>query len=1006
MGKQAKPTVRDGVLWVNGGKETAVTRSIFLESPQWNDWLTHHKQFTFKGDAGHFSARKENRQGSDYWYAYRRRNGRLRKAYLGKSDEMTLLRLEEAAANLSGQTILTQLSLTADSQGSSVNEFWTANTFFSTQAKIRPPTLPPTLVTRPRLTSQINTPVTFVSAPGGFGKSTLLNAWRQECKDMPVAWARLDADDDNLLGFWSTILMALRSVRPGFGQNLMPFLQIPSTITPSEIVARLTNELANIEAGSFFIGLVLDDFHHVKQSDVHTSMQTWLEQLPPGLQLIVAGRTRPPLALGRLRAMGLVTELDLNDLRFTLPEGIAFLQQHMAEEPLAYGDMESLVKRTGGWAAGLKLAILSINKQKDRRHVIDTFSGAHLYLREYFMETALKQQSTAVQAFLLKTSILKQLTGSLCDVVTGQTNSEQMLIRLWQENLFIIRSEEQAWYRYHDLFAEMLHSQLQMQFPDQISDLHRRAAAWYETQNMSADAVRHLLFIEDWEGAAEVIEDVGLRELAESGEDSRLLRWLQQLPETVVQRHKTLLFVYLRLAHLASHPVEVARFLQRIEINLTSKSATEITQDEQEILSEIRNIRRRKLAGDTAVIQTGVSDSRWHLLDALWILEVDHMPKTEEVGARLYEIYMQARAQGNLFVVLIAGADCANRAFLHGHLRQSEKIIYQILQQALTQRGKLPETASIALTTLSKVYLERNELNQADQVLQQAIAVDSNPTSSNILFTFAIIRAKLQSADGNYEAAKATIQAARTLKAQRPSSTWRDQDLAAYEAAICVRHGKWAEAERLLNESIDEARPALSQLVRAEILLQQNQAAAAEGILNRFVEQYPFGFPNEPSVGARVLLARALFVQHKLNQARQVFTETIRLTAGEGFIRPFLDYGTPLIPLIALTLHTKNLPAKSKTFIHQLLQSLGHTGDIENLLSEESLKTLAATASITQREQDVLHLVHGGLSNREIAAELCIAPSTVKTHLTNIYGKLDVNSRVQAVAEAQALKLI
>lgn len=1006
MRKVAKPMVREGVLWVNGGEETAVSPPIPLESPQWCDWLNHHKQFKFKGDAGHFSARRESRHGSDYWYAYRRRDGKLRKSYLGKSVEMTLVRLEEAAASLAGQTILTQLTMAADSQGNSTNKSWIAMPSFSTQAKIRPPTLPPTLVTRPRLTNQISTPITFLSAPGGFGKSTMLNAWRQGCGDMLVAWATLDADDNHLLRFWSTIVMALQTVSPGLGQDLMPFLQLPSTIKPAEIVARLTNELVCMEGDPFCIGLVLDDFHHIKHSDIHTSMQIWLEHLPPALQLIIAGRTRPPLALGRLRTMGLVTEFDLNDLRFTLPEGIAFLQQHTAEQPLAYGDMESLVKRTGGWAAGLKLAVLSLNKQQNRRHVIDTFSGAHLYLREYFMETALKQQSTVVRTFLLKTSILKQLTGGLCDAVTGQTDGDQMLTRLWQENLFIIRSEEQVWYRYHDLFAEMLHSQLQMQFPDQISDLHRRAAAWYEKQNMSADAVRHLLFIEDWEGAAEVIEDVGLRELAEFGEDSRLLRWIQQLPETVVQQHTTLLFVYLRLAHLASHPSEVERFLQRIEFNLTCKPLAEITNDEQETLAEIRNIRRRKKAGDRAVFQADVSGSRWQLLDALWILEWDHMPKTEEVGVRLYEIYQQALAQKNLFVILIAGADCANRAFLRGHLRQSEKIIYQVLQQALTQRGKLPEPASIALTTLSKVYLERNELDQSSEILEKAMAVDPNPTSSNILFTFAIIRANLQSAQGTHEAARATIQASRALKAQRPSSTWRDQDLAAHEAVFCVRQGNLTEAERLLNEAVEEEGHALSELVRAEILLQQNHTAAAEAILARFVGQYPHGFPNEPSLGARVLLAVALFAQHKLNQARQVLTEAVRLAAGEGFIRPFLTHGDELIPLIALTLHTKNLPTKSETFIHQLLQLLGHTGNVENLLSEKNLKTLAATASITRREQDVLQLVHEGLSNREIAAELCIAPSTVKTHLTNIYDKLDVNSRTQAVAEAQALKLI
>ena len=823
---------------------------------------------------------------------------------------------------------------------------------------------------------------------------------------MAVAWAALDADDNHLLRFWSTVIMALQAVVPGLGKNILPFLQVSSSVTPSEIVARLTNEIINAKGDFSCIGLIIDDYHHIQHPDIHASIQTLLEHLPPVLQLIIAGRTRPPIALGRLRAQGIVTELEMDDLRFTLEEGIDFLQQHISEQPLAYGDMETLVKRTGGWAAGLTLAVLALNKQQDRRRFIDTFSGAHLFLREYFMETALHQQPEAVQTFLLKTSILKQLTGGLCDAVTSQTNGVQMLTHLWQENLFMVRSEEQAWYHYHDLFAEMLQGQLQVQFPDQIPDLHRRAAAWYRQQNASADAVRHLLAIEDWEDAAFLIEDVVLHELVEYGEDSRLLRWIQQLPESVFQHHKTLLFVYLRLAKLALHPAEVERFLQRLETNLVSKPDEKMTQDEMEVLAEVRTIRQRKIAGDMTISQADVSDPRWQLLDALWIVEASYMPQTEAVGGRLYEIYEQARAQGNLFVVLIAGADCANRAFLRGYLRQSEKIVYQVLQQALTQRGKLPEPASIALVTLSKICLVRNELAQARQLLQRATAVDPNPTSSNMPVSIAITRAKLESILGNHETARAAIQTARALQAQRPSGAWRDQDLAAYEAGFCVRQGDCAEAERLLTEAAAEENHALSRLVRAEMLLCQEQAEGAEAILTDFIAQYPHGFPNEPSLDARLLLALALFKQHKMYQARQALAEAVRLAAPERFIRPFLAHNSQLVPLLTLVLHTENLTAEAQGFIREVLQLLGQTDHALDLPLEENLQSLATAASITEREQEVLKLVREGLSNREIAAKLCIAPGTVKTHLVNIYDKLKVNSRVQAVAEAQALKLI
>ncbi len=1007
VGRGTKSILKDGVLWA-GGPGAADGRSIPHGSPQWEAWLAENSRFQFESTAGSFAARRECRAGHDYWYAYRRRDGILHKAYLGKGADLTPDRLEEVAANLAGRMVLTELSLSGDAPTGPADENWIADVSYAARAKFRPPTLPSSLVTRPRLTSQICTPVTFISAPGGFGKSTMLNAWRQECADMPVAWGALDADDDSLLRFWSTVVLALQAAQPGLGARLLPFLQRASAITPAEIVSRLNDELEALEGEGFRIGLVLDDFHHVRHADIHDAVQIWLEHLPPTLQLIVSGRTRPPLALGRLRAMGLVTELEPDDLRFTLPEGIAFLQQQITGEPLAYGDMEALVKRTGGWVVGLKLAVLALNKQPDRRHVLDTFGGAHIFLREYFMETALRQRSEAVQAFLLKTSILKQLTGGLCDAVTGQTDGDEMLARLWQENLFIARAEDQAWYRYHDLFAEMLRNQLERQLPDEIADLHRRAAAWYVAQNMSADAVHHLLFIQDWETAAEVIEDVGLRELANSGEDSRLLRWVQQLPETVVQGHTTLLFVYLRLANLALPRDEVARFLLRIERNLTSKSPAALTPNERDVLEEVRQISRR-LAMGAAVLhwpEGKIPDTRWQLLDALLITETFHQPKTEAVGVLVREIYERARAEGNLFVIILAGTDLSNRAYLRGHLRHSEKIAYQVLQQGIMQRGRLPEPASIALWLLSQVCMGRNELGHAHHYLDRALAVDPNPTSSNMPVTIAIIRARLQSAEGKHAEALATIQAARALQALRPSATWRDQDLAANEARICVRQGDWAAAEQLLKESAGDTPHPLSELVRAEILLARQQPDVAEPILAQIVTQNPNGYPNEPSMDARVMLAQALFAQHKTNQARRVLTEAAQLAAPEEFIRPFLDHGRPLAPLLALMLHTGNLAPDVERFVGEVLHWLGARPDATALLPEDKLKSLATAASITSREQDVLGLLSVGLSNRDIAARLCVSSGTVKTHLTNIYAKLEVRSRVQAVAEARRLRLV
>lgn len=261
------------------------------------------------------------------------------------------------------------------------------------------------------------------------------------------------------------------------GQELLANLSGSSDT--SEIIVNLTNEIicvTNRPNSTGRIGLILDDYHHIQCQEIHASIQTLLEHFPPTLQLVISSHVKPPLALGRLRANSVVTELEADDLRFTLEEGIDFLVRHTLEHPLAYGEMQTLMKRTEGWIAGLALATLDLSKQDNRHQAIATFTGAHAYLREYFMESVLSRQPPSVQTFLLKTSILKHLTGRLCDAVTGQTGREEMLSRLWHENLFVERLGEQNGYRYHDLFAEMLYGQLQMQFHGEIPHLHRQAA--------------------------------------------------------------------------------------------------------------------------------------------------------------------------------------------------------------------------------------------------------------------------------------------------------------------------------------------------------------------------------------------------------------------------------------------------------------------------------------------------------------------------------------------------
>ncbi len=979
--------------------------AIQIGSRRWHAWLAEHATFVFRGNAGHLTARREMRRGQPYWYGYCWRAGKLAKTYLGKANELTAERLEQACVRLAGQTTRDRTRSPMASDLVPARERTEAGLAYLPLTKIRPPALPPKLVARPRLTQRINAPITLLIAPSGFGKSTLLNEWRQKC-GIPVAWVSLDADDNQPLRFWSMIIAALQTIFPHLGQDSHLPLRTPSSADLNEIVVNLTNALVCANdapnAPSRF-ALVLDDYHHIHDPAIHASLQTWLAHLPTTLQLIISSRIRPPLDVGHLRVRGMVAELSTDDLRFTLEEGISYLSQ---SQPMAYSEMQAIIKRTEGWAAGLTLAMLAMNRMNDQSPWA-TFEATQRYLREFFIESILYRQPPSVQEFLLETAVLKNLTGSLCDAVTGRCDGREMLDYLWRENLFLVRLEEPGWYRYHDLFAETLCDQLQRQLASSIPRLHRRAAEWYRAHNAPDDAVYHLLAIEAWEEAASLIEDIVLRELEQFGDYSRLMRWLRQLPEAVIQQHHTLLRVYVRVAAMDLSRIEVKQILARVEANITRQPSAERTPDEQSVLGEIQRIRQIWMRGDTTLLpfsNAGEHDDVWQMLDGIVTYAGYIRRDAEKAETVARELHAMALARSHLYVMLIAGGGLTYYLALRGQLRRAEKIAREVLQRALAQRGKLPESASVPLTMLSRVCYERNQLAQAHQLLLRAAEVDPNPTSSNMPIMEALQRAKIEFAQGDATAAHATLQAARDLQAKHPSGLYRDRDLLAYQAWFCLRQNDGAGAERLLNEIGENEPHAFAALVRAAFLIEQHQAAAAENILRYLLDQYPHGLYLEPVFGARLLLARALFEQRQLNHARQVMTDVIRLAYPENFIRPFLDYGQGCAPLVALVLHTSNLIADAQMFAKQLLRLFAETDG--KALPKAELNLLSTAASITPREHQVLGLIAAGLTNREIATRLSLTESTVKTHLKNIYRKLNVNSRTGAVAQAHTLGLV
>src|SRR5215207_9353584 len=439
--------------------------------------------------------------------------------------------------------------------------------------KLRPSQARPELVARPRLTAKLEREsgrkLTLISAPAGFGKTTLLVEWLKGRADgdHSVAWVSLDEGDNDPVRFLSYLVAALRrTVGEGFGEGVLAALRSPGPPRMEAVLGALVNELDDLPGE---IAVVLDDYHVIDSERVHRIVSFLLEHLPPNVHLVISSRIDPPLQLVRLRARNQMTELDADDLSFTSEEAATFLNSLMKLN-LPAEDVEALEERTEGWIAGLQLAALSMRDRQDVSGFIQAFSGSHRDVLDFLTEEVLERQSEQIRSFLLETSILQRLTGELCDVVTNRDDGQEMLETLERENLFVVAlDDERRWYRYHHLFADVLRGLLEQERSEDVKELHLRAASWYERNGWASEAFEHALAAGDAGWAARLVEYYA-QALFQRGEGVTVDRWLSALPAGLVRSRPRLSLAQAILALISGRADEVEPLLTDAERALTT----------------------------------------------------------------------------------------------------------------------------------------------------------------------------------------------------------------------------------------------------------------------------------------------------------------------------------------------------------------------------------------------------------------------------------------------------
>jgi len=912
--------------------------------------------------------------------------------------------------------------------------------------KLNIPPLRQGLVSRPRLIERLNVglqksgpgnglrfarKLTLVSAPAGYGKTTLLS----ECAasygrlepTMRFAWLSLDERDNDPARFLAYLIAALQTGEAGVVQNGLGVVQSPQ---PSPIEATLTTLINEIGERPISTVLVLDDYHLIEAQPIHDALNFLLEHLPPQMHLILSTRADPPLLLSRLRGRGQLGELRTDDLRFTVDEAAAFLNQAMGLA-LSAEDVVALEARTEGWIVGLQMVALALQGtgsmgRADAGRVarfIAAFTGSHRYVLDYLADEVLSRQPKEIQRFLLQTAILDRLTAPLCDQVTGGDNGsarftpsgQQVLEQLDAANLFIVPLDgERRWYRYHPLFADLLRSRLAQTQPDQVSKLHLRASEWYEANNLLPDAVGHAFAAGDVERVARLVSGHTLA-MMEHGQLTTLKGWLDGLSGDVVRSHPWLCIGLAWVSVLAGKLDAVESLLQDAAKSVEHSTAASVMTE-----GEIRQINGHVAAvrASVAFVRGDEAQTAELARAALELLPAEDSVtrgwaaiylgltsyQSSDLGAAdqaLSEAVAIGQGSGHSHVAVWALTNLAALQMDRGRLFKAGETLRHALQLAeeyADRTGHRLPTSAIAHTYLGVLLSQWNRTDAALEHLRTGVELSERRGEPlRLAASYLHLAAVLQSmgdTDGALDAIdKAKRAAANSL------SPWIAARVARVEALVCLQQGdteaasRWATMHQEgLDDYIDQVDYWSGCLVHARIHRVQGRLAEALGLLAQVSEAAEAAGGIHYLIGSLTLQAIVLQEQGRLDRALATLERALSLAEPEGYVRIFIDEGEP----VAQLLRQAAARGLQVSYVCKLLAAFTETAPLSPSMTEP----------LSERELEVLRLLAAGLSNREIGEQLFLAVGTVKKYTSNIYGKLGVHKRTLAVARARELGLL
>ncbi|MEQ8673427.1 MAG: LuxR C-terminal-related transcriptional regulator [Aggregatilineales bacterium] len=871
-----------------------------------------------------------------------------------------------------------------------------------------------------RMNGGLRGKLTLISAPAGFGKTTLVTGWIAS-DERPAAWLSLDEADSDPVRFITHFIAALRTIEPEIGAGLLKLLESPQPPPIDSLLTPLLNELAAIQQD--FV-LVLDDYHILDSHEIDNSLAFLIDNQPPQMHLIITTREDPRLPLARLRARAQLTELRAADLRFTADEAAAFLNSAMGLN-LSGEDIIALERRTEGWIAGLQLAAISMQGQPDTHTFVQLFTGTHRFIVDYLVEEVLDHQPDPVRDFLFQTSILDRLCASLCDAVTGRDDSQAMLEQLERSNMLLVPLDNQRqWYRYHHLFAEVLQTYARKADPDSVADWQKRASLWHEQNGFRSVAVRYAFAANDFEQAANLIE-LSWPFVAQNIQPTEFLRWVQKMPDEILEVRPVLIVAYAWALLDTRNLDTVDYYLEKAERWL---EIIDERVDHEAII--VNQAQFELLAGTTATARAYLSQARqnieetiYHAQRALTLLAHDQhywmgltslfLGLAQWANSDLGDAYdaitdslQSFVAADNLYFQVYGTVVLAEIRVLQGKLRQAHDRYHEALKLAKSADSRAIPMSISFYVGLGALYLEWNDLETAEQQINTGAKQLSRALIGFDAYRSKVVLAQIRVAAGHYDDAMALLEDAKNdFKLGTPPNISPPESL---RARFLLKQGRlddaldWIQRRDLSTEDVLHVSDEFDHITLARVKLAQHQRQPDEHgleVLLDFLDRLRHAASDGGRAGRvlEILILQALASSANGDSSAALLSldKAITLAEPEGYIRIFVDEGEAIQPLLARCLSHGNHVA----YVKKLLENLQPHSDAKspNQLLIEPL---------SERELDVLNLMANGQTNQAIADELFIALSTVKKHINNIYGKLNVPNRTQAINRARDLGIL